>query len=417
MSKHVLMVAFQFPPFQGSSGIQRTLSYCRYLPESDWQPLVLVPKARAYPYTSDDLIGRIPPDLVVKKTFALDAARDLSIAGRYLRWSAIPDQWASWWFSAVPAGLRMIKQYRPQAIWSTYPISSAHMIALTLHRITGLPWIADFRDPMIYESFPTEPLTRRSRSWLERKTLQHCTKAVFVTPSAQALYRNRYPHLPDSRFALISNGYDEESFLSLTGSEADSAPTPMDSNRPLVLVHSGLLEPEDRDPEPFFNALARLLEQEKIQREKLKIVLRASGSESLYHEQIKARGLSDVVTLEARCSYQQALEEMLSADGLLVFQGPDCNRQIPGKIYEYIRARKPMLSLVDMRGDTAQLLKMLGIDTHAKIDDADDIACALDRFVELLQQGQAPVASEADVLRYSRHHKAIELAQLLDSVT
>ncbi|NOX75396.1 MAG: glycosyltransferase family 4 protein [Gammaproteobacteria bacterium] len=413
MSKRVLMVAFQFPPFQGSSGIQRTLSYCRYLPESDWQPLVLAPTARAYPHRSDDLMSRVPQDLIVKKTFSLDAARDLSIAGRYLRWSAIPDQWASWWFSAVPAGLRMIKQYRPQAIWSTYPTSSAHMIAMTLQRMSGLPWIADFRDPMVYESFPTEPLTRRSRSWLERKTLQHCAKAVFVTPSAQALYRERYPQLPDTRFALISNGYDEESFSSLP----DAAPTPADASKPLLLVHSGLLEPQDRDPEPFFTALAGLFERGEIQRGKLKIILRASGSESLYHEQIKARGLSDVVTLEPRCAYQQALKEMLSADGLLVFQGPDCNRQIPGKIYEYIRARKPMLSLVDMRGDTAQLLKTLGIDTNARIDDTDDIARALGRFVKLLKQGQAPVASEEDVLRYSRHQKAIELAQLLDSVT
>jgi len=413
MSKRVLMVAFQFPPFQGSSGIHRTLSFCRYLPESDWQPLVLTPKARAYPRQSDDLLNKIPQDLVVKKTFALDAARDLSIMGRYLLWSAIPDQWASWWFSAVPVGLRMIKQYRPQAIWSTYPTASAHMIAMTLQRISGLPWIADFRDPMIYESFPAELLTRRSRTWLERKTLQNCAKAVFVTPSAQALYRGRYPSLPDSRFTLISNGYDEESFSSLSS----AVHVPMASNRPLVLIHSGLLEPQDRDPEPFFAALAQLLEQGSVQRGKLKVILRASGSESLYHEQIKAHGLSGVVTLEPHCSYKQALEEMLSADGLLVFQGSNCNRQIPGKVYEYIRARKPILSLVDMRGDTAQLLKALGIDTHAKIDDVKDIACALARFVELLKQGRAPVASKEDVLWYSRHHKAIELAQLLDSVT
>ncbi len=412
MSKRVLMVAFQFPPFQGSSGIHRTLSFCRYLPESDWQPLVLVPKARAYPRQSDDLLSKIPQDLVVKKTFALDAARDLAIMGRYLRWSAIPDQWASWWFSAVPAGLRMIKQYRPQAIWSTYPTSSAHMIAMTLQRISGLPWIADFRDPMIYESFPTEPVTRCSRSWLERKTVQNCTRAVFVTPSAQALYRERYPSLPDSRFTLISNGYDEESFSSLSG----AVPASTDVNRPLLLVHSGLLEPQDRNPEPFFAALAKLLEQGSIQRKKLKIILRASGDTLLYQEQIKARGLSDVVTLEPHCSYRQALEEMLSADGLLVFQGPDCNRQIPGKIYEYIRARKPILSLVDMGGDTVQLLKTLGIDTYAKIDDAEHIAQALDRFVKLVGRGQAPVASEEDVLRFSRHHKAVELAELLDSV-
>jgi len=406
------MVAFQFPPFQGSSGIQRTLSFCRYLPDNDWQPVVLVPQARVYSKVSDDLLGKVPPDLCVKRTFALNAERDLSIGGRYLRCTAIPDQWASWWFSAVPAGLRLIKRHKPKAIWSTYPTASAHMIALTLHRITGLPWVADFRDPMIYESFPTEPLTRRTRSWLERKTLQHCTKAVFVTPSAKTLYRERYPDVPDTRFSVISNGYDEESFSGLS----TVAPQLTGTNKPVVLVHSGLMEPEDRNPGPFFEALSRLLEQGTIKQGQLKVILRASGSESLYLEQIRSLGLTETVFLEPRCSYQEALEEMMSADGLLVFQGADCNRQIPGKIYEYIRAKKPILSMVDERGDTAQLLKATGIDTLAKIDDAADIARSTERFIGLLKQGKAPVASDDDVLLYSRHHKTTELAQLLNSV-
>jgi len=118
---------------------------------------------------------------------------------------------------------------------------------------------------------------------------------------------------------------------------------------------------------------------------------------------------SDLFAEQGRCS---------PVPGRVAF-GDDAhpvNRQIPGKIYEYIRARKPVLSLVDMRGDTAQLLKTLGVDTHAKIDDAEDIARELGRFVTLLEKGQAPVASEEDVLRYSRHHKAVELAQLLDSI-
>jgi len=242
--------------------------------------------------------------------------------------------------------------------------------------------------------------------------MKRCSSAVFVTPSARAFYRERYPSLPESRFSVISNGYEEGAFSSLV----NASTRPVNSDAPIVLLHSGLMEPQDRDPEPFFSALEQLLSRGVIGRDSLKVILRASGSESRYEAQIKSYGLSGVVTLEPHCSYQQALEEMLSADGLLVFQGASCNRQIPGKIYEYIRSRKPILSLVDAQGDTAKLLASLGIDTSARIDDADDIGHALCRFITLLKKGKAPVAGEADVHRYSRHHKASELAELLDSV-
>ena len=107
------MIAYHFPPLQGSSGIQRTLKFSRYLPEFGWQPLVLTVHPRAYPATSQDQLAEIPPRLAVYPAFALDAARHLSLKGRYPRWLALPDRWSSWWFGAVPAGLALIRRYRP----------------------------------------------------------------------------------------------------------------------------------------------------------------------------------------------------------------------------------------------------------------------------------------------------------------
>lgn len=410
--KRSLMIAFQFPPFLGSSGIHRTLSFCRHLPEHGWEPMVLAPSIKAYPRTSDDLVKEVPKELIVHRSGALDACRHLAIRGRYLRWTALPDQWSTWWLSAVPHGLRMIKEHQPTVIWSTYPTATAHMIALTLHRRTGIPWIADFRDPMVYEAFPTDPLARRMRGWLEQRVMKYCSRAVFVSPGSAELYRSRYPDLPDSKFALIPNGYNEERFADLIVEERGSSK----HNEPIVLVHSGLLEPSDRDPTAFFDALAHLHSDDVLQGGVLKVILRGSGSEDIYDKQIKERGISNIVTLEPRIDHGEALIEMMSADGLLIFQGTDCNRQIPGKIYEYIRSKKPLLALTDLVGDTAALLRSIGIDSIASIDRQDEIAKRLITFLKLVEHNQAPIADDEIIARYSRQQQTGELASLFDSV-
>ena len=94
----------------------------------------------------NDLLKDVAPGTVVERAFAVDAARHLAVRGRYPAIVARPDRWAAWWLGAVPRSLAMIRKYRPAAIWSTYPIATAHTIGQTLHRLSGLPWIADFRD-------------------------------------------------------------------------------------------------------------------------------------------------------------------------------------------------------------------------------------------------------------------------------
>lgn len=138
MVKRVLMIAYHYPPLRGSSGIQRTLKFSRYLSEHDWRPVVLSAHPRAYASTSNDQLAEIPKEVPVHRAFALDTSRHLAIKGRYLGALALPDRWVSWWFGAVVSGLRLIRRYRPEIIWSTYPIATAHLIALCLHRITGI---------------------------------------------------------------------------------------------------------------------------------------------------------------------------------------------------------------------------------------------------------------------------------------
>jgi hypothetical protein len=161
VTKRVLMIAYHFPPLAGSSGIQRTLRFVQHLPSLGWQPIVLSAQARAYEHTSNDLESQIPEGTAVRRAFALDTARHLALGGRHAQFMARPDRWVSWKFDGVRQGMRLIREFKPQVLWSTYPIATAHVIGAELHRRSGIPWIADFRDPMAQEGYPTDPLTRR----------------------------------------------------------------------------------------------------------------------------------------------------------------------------------------------------------------------------------------------------------------
>ena len=416
MVKRVLMIAFHFPPMRGSSGIQRTLKFARYLPQFGWQPLILSAHPRAYASTGQDQMAEIAPDMPVARAFALDTSRHLSFKGKYLGPMALPDRWSSWWLGAVPAGLRLMRKYRPQVIWSTYPIATAHLIGYTLHRLTGIPWIADFRDPMTDEGYPPNPVVRRAYHWIERKTLAHCTQAVFSTPGTIRDHMARFPEIPVSRFKLIENGYDEENFAAAASGAAATVPPPAPGGRPLLLVHSGIIYPSERDPGPFFEAIGGLLKQGLIGPATLQIFLRATAHDSYLQPMIDQHGIGAIVHLAPPVSYREALAEMLHADGLLILQAANCNSQIPAKLYEYLRAQRPILALTDAAGDTAASLREAGVDTIAPLDDATVIAAELLRFVALLSEGRAPITSMAHVNACSRQGRTQELAVLLDHV-
>nr|MDQ2694056.1 glycosyltransferase [Pseudomonadota bacterium] len=204
----------------------------------------------------------------------------------------------------------------------------------------------------------------------------------------------------------------EENFARAEGSLPPARP----AAGPRVLVHSGLLYPSERDPRAFYDAIAGLKAAGRIGTDTLRVVLRASGFEAYHRRCIEALGIQDIVFLAPVIPYEAALQEMLAADGLLLFQAANCNEQIPAKIYEYLRAGRPIFAMTDRAGDTARLLLDTGIDTLAQLDDRQGIAASLMDFLERLETGRAPVAAAAEARRHSRRARTRELAALLDGV-
>lgn len=408
--KKVLMVAYHFPPLAGSSGIQRTLRFVQHLPKFGWQPIVLTAHPRAYERTSDDLLTDIPSTTVVRRAFALDTARHLQVAGRYLGWTARPDRWISWQFDAVRQGLKLVKEHQPDLIWSTYPIATAHVIASKLHQKTGIPWVADFRDPMAQDGYPSDPLTRQSYLDIEADAAAHASFCVFTTPGAAQTYRQRYPSAA-GRMVVVENGYDEESFSSLPMACA-SPPGAQTAERPHILLHSGIIYPSERDPSKLFEALSLLRAQGQLSTSDVCIRFRASVHDDLLQTLAAQFGVLDFIELCPPISYRAALAEMLSVDALLVMQASNCNAQIPAKLYEYLRAGKPILALTDPVGDTAGVLREAGMPSIAGLDSAPDIAQALATFLQQLKTGTSLVADETYVKQASRVGRTQRVAQL-----
>ena len=413
-NRRVLIVAYHFPPIRVSSGIQRTLKFCTYLQEYGWTPMVLTISPMAYEVTSPDQLKEIPADVIVERAFGLDTSRHLSIERRYLQRMAQPDRWISWWPAAVWRGMRMIRQYQPAAIMSTFPIATAHRIGLSLQRRSGLPWIADFRDSMTEPGYPRDPLTWKIQRRLEEQVVDRCTKAIFTTELTRQMYAERYPGYDDSKWGVIENGFDEENFLE---AEADLESGPLGNAGQITLVHSGVLYPHERNPEAFFSALATLKSSGKLSAKDLQVILRATGSDELYRPMIAELEIDDIVRLEPVVAYREALREMLRAEGLLLFQGSVCNHQIPAKIYEYYRAGRPIVALVDPAGICASMLRELRVPDIADIANPEHIANMLLGLLAALRAGQRHGVPRDVAARHSRKSRSAELAQLLNQLT
>jgi len=408
----VLMVAYHFPPLAGSSGIQRTLRFVQHLPALGWQPLVLTANARAYERTSDDLLRDVPPGTCVERAFALDTARHLSIGGRYIGAMARPDRWATWRYDAVRRGMALIRRHRPRVLWSTFPIPTAHAIGLELSRRSGLPWIADFRDPMAQEGYPSDPELWAAFDRLEKATVQHASLCVFTTPGAARVYRERYPQHA-ARIAVLENGYDEESFQRLAGSAGEQAALLPGA---ITLLHSGIVYPEERDPEPLCAALRRLKDGAVVDAASFRIRFRSPVHGELIESLAQRHGVADLIETQPPVPYAASLDEMLRADALLLMQGANCNEQIPAKTYEYLRAGRPILCLADPAGDTAGVVRDAGLDTIAALEDVGAMADLLARFVADQRAGRVQLPTPQAVARASRRGRSEQLVSLLQRV-
>lgn len=396
--KRILMVALDFPPCQ-SAGVQRTLKFAEYLVDLGWHPIVLTVNENVYNAIDSNI--KVPESIKVYRCKSLDSARDLSIKGKYLSLSKVPDRWWSWAISAIPLGKQLIDKYKPDIIWSTYPVSTAHYIAYKLHRYSKVNWVADYRDPLQCRYDKNAQEYSFAAKWIEKKTIQHCNKAVFTTQRAAQLYSRLYPDEKLIKFNVIENGFDEGNF-------SDLPILPEKNDTRFILLHSGAVYPQGRNPKALLEALSALNRMGVINAENFLLVFRGAANSPQIQTQIKLLNIEGLIEFKTNIPYKESLAEMMSASALLLIQGRLFNNQIPGKAYEYIRCNKAILALTPKEGATGQLL--VPIKGTEVVDECKEVQQAILRLLK------TNVCIERESANYSRYAKTQQLNKLFCSM-
>lgn len=410
--KRILLIAFYFPPFHRSSGSLRVLKFIKYLPEFGFEPVVLTANPRAYDKTDDNLYSQLPETLTVHRAFALDAKQHLSFRGSYLDVTALPDRYSSWIPAAIAKGQQVIRKEKIDAVFSTSPIPSAHIIAYALNRLTGKSWIADFRDPVWDQHYQGSETRLRAWQKIEAMSVKNAQAVTVTTHGIRQLFLERYARIESHKINVIDNGYDESDFAGISTEQHSKS-------KSIRLVHAGLLDPVDRDPVPFFRAIGLLLERKPELINKLNIDLFAPGDESgTYARQIENLSLSEVIQIRPALPYHLILQEMIESDLLLLFQGKSCDTQIPAKLYEYLRIGRPILALTTEGGETGRLLRSLRAGEVVPLDKCEPICFALEKLISQIEQGaEIPAAKPEIAAQFSRRSQTKNFADLLHSIT
>lgn len=396
ITKKVLLIAFDFTPSL-SSGVERVLKFARHLQTLGWQPIVLTVHESTYENVNAEYTKE---EFKVYRTFCLDVGKHLAYKGRYFGWMKQPDRYWGWCFTAIPKGVQLVRQYKVDAIFSSYPILTSHMVAGTIAKWTKKPWIADYRDPLQCYYHKEVYTASKVQRLIDRWVIKNCDKATFATQKAADLYKKTHPNIDESKFISIYNGVDSSNFSDAKVEKKESR---------FVLLHAGSLYASGRDPMLLFKALVALKEQGFIKPREFVVRLIGENNETLYNPQVSALGLNKLVEFLPSISYQECLIEMQKADALLVVQGNIFYSQIPGKLYEYFATNKIILGITNQGSETAKLLnKEQGC---FQGDTVNDVFKGLLAIIN----NNSPV--NRNIEKYERKHRAAELAALLNNVT
>lgn len=403
--RRVLVLAYYFPPV-GGAGVQRTLKFVKYLAQLGWDATVISTRSRAYGARDESLVAEVPPTTRVVRTPALPLARYLGYALHRLRLKRVrsyvlwPDGGLGWMPFAFVAAMRSARRDRPDVLFSTSAPYGAHLVALAVARLTGLPWVADFRDEWAANPYLTrEPrtLTRLSEE-AERAVVDRAAKVVV----AADYFRLSGLRSGDPRRVEILNGVDEDDLP-----RTDSPSPPADR---FVLAHVGTLYGV-QDPGPALRALAALATRGEI--DGARVEVRLVGN--VWIPDFKAPA-NIRVTITGYLDHPRAVEEMHAATALLLYV-PAASLAPSGKLFEYLASGRPVLCLTRPDNLAGRLVTEWEAGVVADPHDEMAIGQALLTLWKRWLEGGLPDQDEvrARVLeQYSRRMSAERLADVLE---
>ena len=426
MQKRVLIITYYWPP-SGGSGVQRWLKFAKYLPEAGWELVIFTPENPDFDLQDETLLKEISPDLEVIRfpiwepyqLFSKVKKQGNSHPGRILEqpkkgfleklaiWLRanllVPDPRVFWVKPSVQFLSQLLKEGQFQAIITTGPPHSLHLIGQQLKQKYGIPWLADFRDPWsqweFLDTLPMLPFIRRRHEALERKVLQQADVVVTISPT----FQRDLERLSGRKIDLITNGYDPADI------PQDFAPRPKAANQ-LHLIYTGIID-AIRNPLPLMQALKVEFEEAG---EEVSWTFVGKVSEQVQQQVQEDSWLQAHIHFAGYVPHQQVFDFYGKADALVLILTDTKNAKgnIPGKLFEYLATGLPVLALGDPQGDSSEILSQAG--AGAVLSHGDQLAMrqALRRLYQTAGAQQAVGSLEA----YSRKTGSKQVAALLEGI-
>lgn len=422
--KRVLIITYYWPP-SGGSGVQRWLKMSKYLPENGWQPVIYTAEDAEYPVEDQSLMNDVAPEAEVirrpivepytfykkflgikkgekvKAGFINDGAKKTGWKENLSVWLRgnlfIPDARCWWIRPSVRFLKRYLKEHPVDAIISTGPPHSMHLIAKELHKKFNIPWVADFRDPWTDIDFYKDlKLTRRSdrkHHRLERQVLSEATRVVTVGWDCAKGLENHGAN----NVAVITNGYD---FFDISNENYQKTSI-------LTMSHIGIIG-ANRNPEMFWEAISEL---------DIPMKIRLIGQiDNSVIESIKRHNIENYVEIIPYIPHNQVIEEQQKSDVLLLFVNntPNAKGILTGKLFEYIASGRPILSIGPKNGDSARILNETQSGVTVDFNDKEKMKSVIRDFVEKYNDNQLITRHNEMVEKYSRRNLTKDFVKLLN---
>jgi hypothetical protein len=313
-----------------------------------------------------------------------------------------PDPHWGWYWPALRAGLKFVRERKPEAIISSAPPWISHLVARGIHRRTGVRWIADFRDPWTLSPWrdALPPYILRFERTLERSIIEECDHVVCVSDEMVDDFRVHYAGVPSSKFTAITNGFEGEV----------DYPVAARQNGTRQLLHLGSLY-GDRRIRPLLCAYVNLLGRGAIESDKCKLLFVGNiNGEILAEASEEISFLQRLGVLEFRelVPYSEGQQLLASADVLLLLNG-DNRVAVPAKLFEYLLTGKPIL-FTAKPGSLTRLISRFDLGFCADSDAVEEIGVQLQKSLE------SPPRTRAEFERIVQHFHFRTLTQELVGV-
>ena len=432
--KKFLIVTYYWPP-SGGAGVMRWLKMTRYIGQAGWAPVVYTPLDGEIAVEDTSLLQEVADDVTIvrrpiwepyklyklflgrsrkEKLYSgfINAKKKPSLAQRFSVWVRgnffIPDARMFWIRPSARFLAEYLRENPVDAIVTTGPPHSMHLIGLRVHRATGIPWVADFRDPWtnidFYRDLHLTPWADARHHRLERTVLDEATRVVAVTWRSRDEFKAICGR---DDIEVIPNGFDDADF-------------PVDPNLRLdeqfTIVHFGSMN-KDRNPEGLWRAVKVALATTPDMRRDVKIKLYGPTDFSV-RASIEANGLGDLTTFIEYLPHAEVVRLQQKAQVLLLVinNSPNARTIIPGKLYEYLGSRRPMLAIGPRDSDSAMVIRQTGAGEVIEYDDVDGLTARLLADYAAYRAGTLRVNAEG-IEQFTRRHLAFRYARLLDEIT